>query len=85
MSFPLVEKRVKFSTSSATISSGKKLCYAPSASGKFLSIAGWPRPSANVIVADFPTLWEINPGPGGPDFLRYRSTFDLRLSASVHD
>ena len=30
MSFPLVEKRVKFSTSSAAIFSGEKLSYAPS-------------------------------------------------------
>ena len=32
MSFPLVEKRVKFSTSSAAIFSGEKLSYAPSVS-----------------------------------------------------
>ena len=30
MSFPLVEKRVKYLTSSATILSGGKLSYAPS-------------------------------------------------------
>ena len=43
MSFPLVEKRVKFSTSSAAIFSGEKLSYAPSVWKGCLGNARWER------------------------------------------